>query len=374
MEQRLDRFDLNFLGEFRNKQTETEFREYEKASSLNIVRFLILMVGITFASFFISDYLYFVNRGLLTISLLLRGLGLLIAVAAFFLAGKIRNYGHFLLIIVAALLLIFCLFLFTMLLQDAMEPALRFMSVILFILAAFLIPNVWKNSLFASVAIVFAYIGFSVVFTPYSESPTLARQGIYLFVCLVFCAIFVYGRERSQRKHFAAEKQMELMLITDRLTGIYNRSRFEYILDLWIKNMRHGLFCLIFFDIDNFKKVNDQFGHNIGDKVLIACAEVVNANIRDTDVFARWGGEEFVVLFDDVNIHMGVELAERLRKAVEIHIFGEVGNVTISIGVVEYRKGESMLDLVERADGKMYEAKRAGRNKVIGDYENTVSL
>jgi diguanylate cyclase (GGDEF)-like protein len=160
------------------------------------------------------------------------------------------------------------------------------------------------------------------------------------------------------------------MTITDWLTGIYNRRRFEHILGLWIKNRRHDPFCLLLFDIDNFKKVNDTLGHNAGDEVLIKTAAAVSSKIRDDDIFARWGGEEFVVLFSRINIDMGIELAERLRKAVENNPCGDAGKVTVSIGVVQYHRGENnennenLEDFVMRADEKMYEAKKAGKNRV----------
>jgi diguanylate cyclase (GGDEF)-like protein len=155
------------------------------------------------------------------------------------------------------------------------------------------------------------------------------------------------------------------MSITDRLTGIYNRGRFEYFLGHWIKSSRHNPFSLILFDIDDFKKVNDRYGHTAGDEVLIKTTETVSAHIRDDDIFARWGGEEFVILFGGTPIERAAELAERLRKAVEDNPCGESGRITISIGVAEYRKDETITELVNRADEKMYEAKRAGKNRVM---------
>jgi len=105
----------------------------------------------------------------------------------------------------------------------------------------------------------------------------------------------------------------------------------------------------------------------VGDLVLVGTTEAVSARIRDDDIFARWGGEEFVILFGETGVERAAELAERLRKAVEDNTCGEAGSITISIGVAEHRKGESITDLINRADGKMYEAKRAGKNQVVVD-------
>jgi diguanylate cyclase (GGDEF)-like protein len=98
--------------------------------------------------------------------------------------------------------------------------------------------------------------------------------------------------------------------------------------------------------------------------VLKGIAAIVSAHIRDEDIFARWGGEEFVVLFNKSNLTLAAELAERLRKSVAEKVHSEVGNVTVSIGVVEHEEGESIADFVERADAKMYQAKQSGKNCV----------
>jgi|GEM_PF-1208180 len=368
MDDNEERFALNWYSEFKNKEVETEYREYEKTTSLKTIRALILVYGLIYALFAISDYVYYVQDSPFIVLLGFRGLALLVTLSAFFMAPRFKRYNHTLLMITIVELLICVIILYHLYIQGNADSAMHFKSIMLLILAVFLIPNLWKNSMMASLIILISYIFFSILFVEQPQSPPINQMANFLGIGLSFCAFAIYGRERSQRRHYAAEKLMEHMIITDRLTGIYNRGRFEYIIDLWIKNMRHYPFCLILFDIDNFKKVNDQYGHSVGDQVLIETANIVKSHIRDTDIFARWGGEEFVVLFSGVSINLGMELAERLRHAVEENDTGKAGKITISIGVAEYRRGETVLDLVERTDAKMYEAKRAGRNKVVGDF------
>jgi len=365
MEYKQERYNLNKLCEFTNREVESAFMEYEKASGLGIIRILVLVMGFTFASFAVSDYYSHYDERTIIISLILRGIGLLTAVVAFFLAGKFSRHDHTLLMVIIAELFVFTIYLVNLYNQKTIVPSVQFMSVMLQILTAFLIPNRWKNSLIAASTIWTGYIIFCFFFEGPSEPPSLTQRGIYLGVCIVSCAIFIYGRESSERKHFAAMQLLEFMSITDRLTGIYNRGRFEQTLGAWIKNMRHDPFCLLLFDIDDFKKVNDRWGHNAGDEVLIKITETATANIRDDDIFARWGGEEFVILFSGMDIVKGTELAERIRKAVEETICGKAGTVTISIGVVQYRREEGIEDFVKRADDKMYEAKKAGKNRVV---------
>ena len=368
MEYKHERFILNSFCEFSIRETEADFMEYDKAASLNIVRFLILLMGFTFAMFAFSDFYFYGSGRPFFISLGLRGIALFITIAAFSSMPKFTRYNRALLMVTLTELTVFIIYLLNLYNLNSREPNIQFMSVMLFILTVFLIPNIWKNCLISSCVILSSYIIYSALFGVTEASPPLSQRGIYLGICLISCAIFIFGRENSRRKQYAAEKLLEFMSITDRLTGIYNRGRFEYVLGLWIKNMRHDPFCLLLFDIDDFKKVNDCYGHMAGDQVLMETTRIVSANIRDDDIFARWGGEEFVLLFGTTDIERAEELAERLRKAVAANHCGEAGEITISIGVIQYRRVESITDFVRRVDAKMYEAKQAGKNQVKVEY------
>jgi len=357
-------YALNKFCEFKSREVEADFMEYEKTANLGIVRFLILVMCFTYATLVISDFYSLAQQRVSLISLGFRGAGLATAIFAFFLAGKFSRYDHTLLFITLSELTVFALYLLDIHLQKTVDPILQFMAVMLIILTVFLIPNRWKNSAFAGLIIWTGYIISCMISQVSSETPTLAQRGFYLAICFLSCAIFVYGRESSERRHFASERILELMSITDRLTGIFNRARFEFVLGAWIKNRRHDPFCLLLLDIDDFKKVNDTLGHNAGDTVLVETTKVITACIRDEDIFARWGGEEFVILFDSVSIEKGAELAERLRKSVENNTCGEAGKITISIGVAQYQGEDKIEDFVRRADEKMYESKKAGKNRV----------
>ena len=367
MEYNHERYLLNKYCEFRNREAEADFMEHEKASNLKISRFMALFMGFVFAMFVFSDFHFFGDDSGFFISPMLRGIALLIAILTFIIADKFKRYEHTLLMISLVELLVFAIYLVKLYVYRETEPSMQFMTILLFLLTVFLIPNKWKNSLICGCIILASYIIFCSIFSFAGEIPSITQRGIYLLICLISCAIFIYGRESSERKHFAAEQLLKFMSITDRLTGIYNRGRFEHVIGTWIKNMRHDPFCLVLFDIDDFKKVNDRFGHNAGDEVLIGLAEIVSASIRDDDIFARWGGEEFVVLFSGVDVDKGAELAERIRKAVEGNTEGKAGRITISLGVVQYHREESIENIINRADEKMYEAKNAGKNQVAAE-------
>ena len=161
--------------------------------------------------------------------------------------------------------------------------------------------------------------------------------------------------------------QYEMMSVTDRLTGIYNRGKFEVELSNEIQRVNRydsEPFSLIFFDIDNFKKINDTYGHSVGDLVLIKIVSLLHNALRTTDVFARWGGEEFVIIMPHTALSNAVEAAEKLRQVIEKEDIKEVGHVTCSFGVTEFLKEDDIQSLIIRADNAMYKAKKEGKNRV----------
>lgn len=158
---------------------------------------------------------------------------------------------------------------------------------------------------------------------------------------------------------------------TDGLTRCYNKTYFNNQLELEIKKSKlTGIpLSLIIFDLDFFKKLNDNYGHDAGDYVLKEMARIIRENgIRQGDIFARYGGEEFCILLPNTNLKQGFEIAERLRKLIEKHEFiydGKKLPVTSSIGVADYRQGVSNgTDLFKRADSAVYLSKEGGRNQV----------
>jgi len=163
-----------------------------------------------------------------------------------------------------------------------------------------------------------------------------------------------------------SNEKLTLLASKDALTNIYNRRMLnEYILQETKKSKRHKIdLSLILLDIDHFKDINDKYGHKIGDEVLIEISSLLSRNIRQSDIFGRWGGEEFIILLPQTNIKNAYEVAESLRKKIEKHYFDKVGKTTISLGVSMYDPKDDILDFIENADSAMYKAKYNGRNKV----------
>jgi diguanylate cyclase (GGDEF)-like protein len=120
-------------------------------------------------------------------------------------------------------------------------------------------------------------------------------------------------------------------------------------------------------DIDHFKAVNDRFGHLTGDRVLVELADLLRQRIRSADLLVRWGGEEFLIMLAHTDLGQAIPLTEALRGIVESHVFPEIGRMTVSAGVTQYRGQESVDALLTRVDDLMYQAKGKGRNRVAHD-------
>ncbi len=151
---------------------------------------------------------------------------------------------------------------------------------------------------------------------------------------------------------------------TDNLTGIANRNKFEEVIDYELRQTKRYNFpmCLAIVDIDHFKAFNDNFGHLIGDEVLVALAQSLKKNIRETDLFARWGGEEFVILLKNTDVERSLRVLEKFRVIIENIQHEKAGRITASFGVTEYQKGDTLDMMLQRADEALYQAKDAGRN------------
>ena len=159
--------------------------------------------------------------------------------------------------------------------------------------------------------------------------------------------------------------------IKDTLTGVYNRGKIEDVLNnVYEKVQKNNKnFSIILLDLDNFKKINDRYGHPIGDKILKKICHLLNNNIRELDTLGRWGGEEFLIVCSKTNLKSAINLAQRLRKLIVKTDFPYVNKVTSSFGVASYSKGENLKSIIKNADDNLYKAKENGRNTVKPDFK-----
>jgi len=193
---------------------------------------------------------------------------------------------------------------------------------------------------------------------------TIALSAIGIILMLIALVIFLIYENNKRKK---IEMDLIKKALTDPLTGLYNRKHLDVVLQKEIEEAKRyaNNLSVIFCDIDHFKKVNDNYGHKIGDIVLEEYAKIMQQNIRKSDVLGRWGGEEFLIILPHTSLNQAKKVAEKLREEIKKHHFPKVGNITCSFGVSEYKYNETLHDLMQKVDEALYEAKEKGRDKII---------
>ena len=200
----------------------------------------------------------------------------------------------------------------------------------------------------------------------YNELGFIFRDSlIQLYISNAIYIVILFFSYRLFQVHVDIQA-MRRQLYLDPLTQVGNRRQ----INIWLEDSitkveeKKGL-SLLFFDIDRFKRVNDRFGHKVGDDVLMELIQVVQGKIGIGPCFGRWGGEEFIIIMQ-VRECEAYEIAEKLRKAIEDHNFGKAGSVTASFGVTGYKVGDTVETFLERGDERLYASKDDGRNLVTG--------
>lgn len=235
-----------------------------------------------------------------------------------------------------------------------------------------------RNSWYAMAVLislfVIGYLGYMIVFwNKHASLLDLLVPGVFFFgACFVWLSSVLALQTAMDVMRITA---LEHETVTDPLTGVYNRRFMEQRLREEVSKARryHFKLAVLMLDLDHFKPVNDRLGHQAGDQVLIEIGELVNRELRDSDILARYGGEEFLVIAPNTEPSAATSLAERLRKRIESHTFLSdfdkaqklETQVTVSIGIANF--GDSCDDeesLIQVADQNLYRAKHGGRNRV----------
>ncbi len=210
----------------------------------------------------------------------------------------------------------------------------------------------------------------SVVYNPSLLESTVITDAVSNNVIAWIASIVIYRKFKNEfiNQKTIEEKNKKLKEISDedRLTGIYNRRKLEEILkENYNNSLRYNnKFSIILLDLDHFKNVNDNYGHQIGDKVLQEVSSLLLEKIRKVDYCGRWGGEEFLIILPETDLASAVKLAKRLRSEIGNYEFTKVQNITSSFGVSTYSSNKDIKEIINAADEALYKAKDNGRNRV----------
>lgn len=241
---------------------------------------------------------------------------------------------------------------------------------------ALFIQRLWAGIM--SVSILFVVTLLMFIYQPFGfdtslYSPAFIERLIAVYITVsVMSFFYAYARTSAELQLDDMRNSYRNMANTDELTGLANRRRMMDILYRQVSrsHKNQSTFSIIIFDIDYFKRINDQCGHDAGDAVLRVIPEIVRKVLRTPDICARWGGEEFLVMLPETDLAGAKRVAERLRTGHEEYRLRHgdtVLSITISLGVSEFRCAGNLEECIKRADINLYSAKGAGRNCVIAD-------
>lgn len=363
------KYKITIFGEFKDKALELNFINYEMNRYAKNIRHIIQVFGLIFMLFIISDYLEITNTKDLFSIFVIRSLFLLISIIISLTVIRI-NFKYITFIVLLYELVAITAFIIIINQYESIT-VLSYFSVIVITLAIYIIPNKIIYSILVTVLL-------NIIFFIFSHRHILGLNQFILYkliayevITFIFCYSGTYLTNYYKRKQFADSLELERLSSIDFLTGIYNRAKFNEKLNQWIDycNRYNAPLSLVIFDIDNFKMINDNCGHQIGDCVLKDLTVTIKKIIRITDIFARWGGEEFVLLLPNTNKEQALELTERIRKSIQKSKFTNANSITCSFGLATLTEKENAESFLKRADKLLYSAKNRGKNIIISENE-----
>ncbi|TWH78206.1 GGDEF domain-containing protein [Sedimentibacter saalensis] len=363
-------YDISFLCEFKDRNIEKEFLNYELKRNAKVIGPIIIIYGLVYFVFVVSDYFSIMNtqsfQFILTVRLIFLASSVLI-----YMGMKFINNCDIMIYLITAYEFVAVLAFLMIINQYETLTFLSILSVVAMNAAIFITPNKLINAQFISLFLNIAFFVFPANHIYGIDTSVLIKTILYVIMIVTYCNIGFYLNNYYKRKQYADSLELLRLSITDSLTGIFNRAKFNEELKKWTDycSRYESDISLVFFDIDNFKRVNDNYGHMTGDKVIQDIVLSIQNKIRSTDIFARWGGEEFVILLPNTGNDQAAEMAERMRIAIEKITVSESENITCSFGIATLRENESSESFIKRGDKLLYEAKRRGKNIVVYEME-----
>ena len=341
--------------ELSDEQVEQRYLNEQLEGIVAYTKPLILKLGLLFMLFAIPDFFVLEGHPVYLTILLIR---LLYFCSLYFLYNRISTFtSHKILtrwltaykgFASMAFLAIFALY-------RSPDVIIQSLGVITLLLVFYMLPNRWINMVLISFATTIGFIALSL--GRFSSAPMqVAAVGVYMNLTAVVLAVNSYHNHKEKRQQFVRQKNLTYLSLTDELTGLYNRKKFNRTLTQWKEEAAENeiKLSLIVLDVDNFKHINDSLGHLAGDEVLREMGAIIKNNVRKKDVASRWGGDEFSILLPDTNREEALVLGDRLKKAVTEHVYSEVEGITCSLGVSSLKEDDDESSLLQRADRNMY--------------------
>ena len=363
----------NTTGEFKDRALEQDFQTYILQESINHSRRYVLAFGIIFLLFILPDYFFAKNIDKLPAILLIRVLFLLISIYYNLRVIYVKNSLYSFSTVYELVSIIVFWTVFSLYIQP--DITIHHQILAIFILAIFFtIPNSFLNKLALTLLLTsgFFYIA--------------AKRGAFLLstckwdifslsiIILAFCSLIVKNINKLQRIQFLDIQALERLSSTDALTGALNRRKYDQDLGKEIARAQRYKLPLsgIMLDLDNFKEINDEHGHLVGDRILVRLCSHIKTLIRKIDQIYRWGGEEFIIILPNTRLGAAEQLANRIQSFLQKADFSPANKVACSFGVASWNEYEIADSFTNRLDQLLYQAKRKGKGCIVSDNQKKV--
>lgn len=324
-----------------------------------------LLLGILNTLFLIPDYFFIKSTNGMVFSFAARIFFLIMVVFFYFYIDRTTDARMISYVITAYEVI--CLLLFILIFYQYKSPhfLIQAFGVIVIILAVFLVPNRWLHMLGVSVFLGISFLLLSILYLSDIKLNEFSAGAVYITIVIVLSSISSYRINYYKRTQYINNLDLLKLSVTDPLTGVYNRGKLNEAFDFWTDfSRRYGIpLSFAIFDFDNFKDINDKYGHLTGDMVIVYTINLIKTVLRKNDVLARWGGDEFVLLLPHTDKAGAVEFVERIRLIISSHNYNKVGKVCCSFGIVSVDTTKEDLETIfHRADELLYQAKKSGKN------------
>ena len=283
---------------------------------------------------------------------------------------RVKTFGGFASIVTIMEAASIFLYLYVLWLYQSPDFMIQSMGMIVTVLVISIVPNRIINTLILTVAAAVAFFAeFYLLINPVPIK-SLAVSIVYVSLTILICCMKNFGTDRHAQREFFAKKTLQETSAKDYLTSAATRARLEEEAHRWMNFCRRQSLplCLVFVDVDNLKSINDCYGHAMGDSVLKQIAAVMQAQLRNSDTIARWGGDEFVLLLPNVTLQNAVLLLDRVKIAINALTLDGGASVSCSFGVVQMRTESTYQEMLAQADTMMYRSKKNGKGRIA--YQN----
>lgn len=357
------------IGEFIDQKLEHEYCDADIKNVNRYLRPLLLVFGLLYFLFIIPDFYLIKNAQTLDLIFLNRSVFLALTLIYAFVFKQARSYRTFTYLITACEIVFSISFLIIVYQYETPNFLIQSFGLMVIIMAFFLIPNRWIYRVIVSVWLSIAFLILSRYTLGYISLREYMAAVVYIAITLIINAISSWWINYYKRQQYLNSQKLSRLSTIDSLTQIYNRAKFDEELQksINISQRYNAMLSLILFDIDDFKQINDCYGHPAGDNILSALSNLVKNSIRKTDIFARWGGDEFVILLPCTSAASARNVAQKLRAIVTGHSFDNLVRISCSFGVTALHNTEDYHSLMLRIDKMLYRAKQAGKNTIISE-------